>query len=524
MKNLHLLRYLLFFALISLCSLFSACKKSSDPVQDKKDIRFRKSLVPVVLEINSAKKSQRAALDNFISSMSPVDKVRELFIVNLEGNRVFKPVEKLSALGPDFEKFVEFPDAGAASETGFVSELAFGAAGNAVKKSSDALVPGGFIFFSYNLAENIEEIMSFTDSVRAWYIERGLVPPYLTLDQEGGFVNRLRTVNGPLPSCQRVRENLSLEQALELYTLQAKEMKALGFDMNLAPVSEVLTSDNEKFLNGRSFGSVSDVLLYSRVFLNGMQNQNVYCVLKHFPGNTNVDPHSGLPELPYSFERLMNDTLPFKEFAFGAVNASCVLMSHARTKALDPETPACLSEKWVKDVLRKDYGFEGIVFSDDIFMKALNENGYPPEKAVVMAVKAGVDVIMISEKRFASSARVILDLMLEDSDFNSEVERAVRHVLEYKIKAGLLKYQRVSGKNAVGDKTESDVSEGKSEGSGSEAQPRNEASSVKNVIFEKARVPFVLVPASPYGKITDRIVYFRDAYKENVDFYISNFR
>lgn len=73
-------------------------------------------------------------------------------------------------------------------------------------------------------------------------------------------------------------------------------------------------------------------------------------------------------------------------------------MSHAVTKVADSKTPACLSEYWTREVLQKQLGYGGLIISDDIFMKALADNGFPPEKAVLMAVRAGVDVIMLSEK------------------------------------------------------------------------------------------------------------------------------
>lgn len=112
-------------------------------------------------------------------------------------------------------------------------------------------------------------------------------------------------------------------------------------------------------------------------------------------------------------------------------------MSHARTSARDEKTPACLSKVWVTDVLRNEYGYQGIIFSDDIFMGALADNGFPPEKAAVLAIEAGVDCIMTSEKRFAKQARLIYKKALEDPAFASRIDQSVKRILQYKIKAGL---------------------------------------------------------------------------------------
>ena len=122
-------------------------------------------------------------------------------------------------------------------------------------------------------------------------------------------------------------------------------------------------------------------------------------------------------------------------------NPSAVLMSHARVKGYDEKNPACLSEYWVSDVLRKDLGFKGIIFSDDIFMGALADNGYPPELAVVKAIEAGIDCIMISEKRIESSVEVLSKKAKADAAFAKQIDSALRRIIDYKIKCGFLTVQ-----------------------------------------------------------------------------------
>ena len=125
-------------------------------------------------------------------------------------------------------------------------------------------------------------------------------------------------------------------------------------------------------------------------------------------------------------------------------------MSHARIslaeenvtkplyKNLDSHTPACLSSFWVTDVVRKDFGFEGLILSDDIFMGALRDNGFPPEKAALQAIEAGIDVIMLSEKRFGPVAQILLEYGAENPEFEAKITEACKRVVEYKIKAGLI--------------------------------------------------------------------------------------
>ena len=160
-------------------------------------------------------------------------------------------------------------------------------------------------------------------------------------------------------------------------------------------------------------------------------------MIKHLPGNTNTEPHSGLPEITLSKNELENSIMSFKYII--DYNPAAILMSHARTLAIDKQTPACLSKEWVTDILRNEFGYEGLIISDDILMAALSENGFPPQKAVIMAIEAGVDCIMISQKRFASSAKILYDKAQKDSDFLALLQNASFRVIKYKFNNGLVK-------------------------------------------------------------------------------------
>ena len=349
----------------------------------------------ILTYIAQVQKQKNQAVEAFIEALPLEEKIAQLFVVNIVGCDTFTPVEKNIA--------------------------------------------GGFLYFGYNIAQTPFAMVQFNQSIIDYCKQNNAIPPFLTVDQEGGFVNRLRSLNGPLPSSQRISQKLSLSKAEELYTLQAKQMKALGFTMNLAPVAEVSTPDNEVFLNERSFGSLEDVKAFGAVCLQAYESNGIASVVKHFPGNTNTDPHTGLPQISWTDEELKIQMEAFR--ALIAKNPSAVLMSHARVKGYDEKNPACLSEYWVTDVLRKELGFKGIIFSDDIFMAALAQNGYPPELAVVKAIEAGIDCIMISEKRIESSVEVLCKKAKADDAFAKRIDAAVRRIIEYKIKCGFLEIQ-----------------------------------------------------------------------------------
>lgn len=350
-------------------------------------------------------KIHQAKLIDYIKNMPLENKVAQLFIENLEGNTKFRTYENMKAI-TDKDDDEERP-----------------------------LVAGGYLFFSYNIADSVQAQKDFNNSINDYCRQNKIIPPYLAVDQEGGWVSRLKKLNTKLPSNQDVAKNNSIAQSYEIYREQALQMQSMGFHMNLAPVIEVCTPDNEDFLDGRSFGSFEQVLNYGRACVNAYENNHIATVVKHFPGNTNTDPHTGLPEIKLSEADLKESVRSFEEIL--KYNPSAILMSHARTSAIDPGVPACLSKVWVTDILRNTYKYQGIIFSDDIFMGALADNGYPPEKAALMAIDAGIDCIMISEKRFGKAARVIYKKAQEDSDFAKKIDQALLRILEYKEKAGL---------------------------------------------------------------------------------------
>lgn len=370
------------------------------------------------LAARELEQKKSAALDSYIKGLSLRERLAQLFVINLEGDKKFW--------------FVEWMD----DERGNGSQA----------QEGRPLVPGGYIFFSFNIARDPEQIAAFTDSVRDFAREHGAVEPFLCLDAEGGYVNRLRGVAGPLPENEWVSKNLSPKEAFLLYSLNAIQLRALGFDLNLSPVVEVQNEDNQEFLDGRSFGSAEQVKDYGSAAVVAYQTNKVAAVLKHFPGNNSVDPHRALPLLSFEKEEFERDVLePFA--ALCALRPSGVLMSHAlvsvaegEAAALEQNTPASLSPCWIKDVLRGRLSFDGLVFSDDIFMAALEKNGWPSERAVKAAILAGVNCILMSEKRFINEWKLVKKLYDSDADFRAAADDSIKRVLKFKLEQGILEW------------------------------------------------------------------------------------
>ncbi len=372
--------------------------------QTKKEIKTHASASQVQSYINQIKTEREEALNRYVAALPLEQKIAQLFIENLEGCTSFRSYETVGAM------------------TG--------------EKDDRPLIAGGYIFFSYNIADTRDQMQTYIKSIRDYCDSNNNLQPYLCVDQEGGWVSRLKKLNPKLPSNEKVAQDFDIAATYQLYAEQADGMKTLGFDMNLAPVVEVCTDDNKDFLDGRSFGNLEQVTTYGRACLNAYENNGIATVLKHFPGNTNTDPHTGLPEIKWTQSEFDMQMASFKTLL--EQKPAAILMSHARVKGYDEVLPACLSKYWVTDVLRNKFGYEGIIFSDDIFMGALADNGYPPEQAVVMAIEAGIDCIIISEKRIMDSVEVLIKKAQQDQAFNELLNKAVRRMIDYKIKAGML--------------------------------------------------------------------------------------
>jgi len=379
--------------------------------------------------VQDVQTARRQAVDRYIAQLPVDQKIAQLFLINIEGNTVYRPVETVHDLYR--RSSVPLPD-------GYTGR--------------EPLLPGGVLFFSYNIADTPEQEMQYIDSVYEASARSRAVPPFVCVDQEGGVVNRLRSLNGILPSSRRVADYLTDEQAEQLYRLQGIQLRALGFHLNLAPVTEVSKPSNEQFLGTRSYGDRERTLRYSRAAVRGYSSSGIGTVLKHFPGNTNTDPHTGLPEITWTDDELASDVIAvFKKLALW--NPAGVLMSHARVKGYDDQVPACLSSYWVTRMLRQTVEYNGIVFSDDIFMEALQKNGYTQQKSIVMALEAGVNCIMLSEKRFAPFAAILLDLYTSDASFAEKVDDAVRRLVSWKLQCGILKLKNDVGtaRSAAGE-------------------------------------------------------------------------
>jgi beta-N-acetylhexosaminidase len=216
------------------------------------------------------------------------------------------------------------------------------------------------------------------------------------LDQEGGRVRRLRGDFTDIPSMRVLGRTGDPELAREVGRVLARELRAVNVDLDFAPVVDVDTNPQNPVISDRSFGP--DAAMVGRMgaaLVRGLQDNGVGACAKHFPGHgdTNLDSHHALPRVSLPADRLESVELaPFRD----AINAGVwtLMTAHIVFDALDAEVPATISPKIIEQLARRRMGFDGVIVTDDMEMKAIASH-FGIEDAAVAAILAGVDLVMI---------------------------------------------------------------------------------------------------------------------------------
>jgi beta-N-acetylhexosaminidase len=214
----------------------------------------------------------------------------------------------------------------------------------------------------------------------------------LAIDQEGGQVARLREGFTEIPPMRAVGATGSAALARELGQLIGRELRAVGFDMNYGPVLDIDTNPQNPIIAARSFGRTPELVTELGLSLaGGLQEVGVAACGKHFPGHgdTSQDSHLELPTLPHAMERLERVELaPFR--AAAKVGIASFMTAHVIFQAVDSKYPATMSRAVLTGILRDKLGYDGVVVTDDVEMKAIADN-YGIEEAVLLGLDAGVD-------------------------------------------------------------------------------------------------------------------------------------
>lgn len=310
------------------------------------------------------------------------------------------------------------------------------------KELLDHIGPGGICLFARNI-KSPQQTRELLDGIRT------ILPfePFLSIDQEGGRVDRLRRIITPMPAANRFGE---LDDVEEFAVINAEVLRRLGFNMNFAPVVDVIDSARENPTNGlysRAFGeSPGDVINLAGTFLNELQSGGILGCIKHFPGlgAASVDSHDELPSVGISQEELTESDLAPYQTMIDSGSAKMVMVAHAAYPSLDlQETdqsgrllPSSLSFHIVTKLLREGIGFDGVAITDDLEMGAIVKN-YGIGQACEMAINAGNDMLAIcaNEDAVREGYEAVLQALQDGTITKSRIDEAVARIQT--LRAGL---------------------------------------------------------------------------------------
>jgi len=232
------------------------------------------------------------------------------------------------------------------------------------------------------------------------------IPPLFAVDEEGGRVQRLRNALGVLPSAREQARQFTPTELRRMISAHGQEVRALGFDLNFAPVLDVGGGPG---IGDRAYGDDPELVTeYGLAVVAGLEDAGLVPVVKHFPGHgrASIDSHVDLARTPPLSEMLAVDLAPFRAAIDSGVTA--VMVGHLDVPGLTDAMPASLSPEAVQGLLRTEMGFEGLVISDALDMGAITLR-WSTAEAVELALNAGVDLLLLGnvDELDAISDRII---------------------------------------------------------------------------------------------------------------------
>ncbi|MCZ8519255.1 MULTISPECIES: beta-N-acetylhexosaminidase [Paenibacillus] len=294
---------------------------------------------------------------------------------------------------------------------------------------------GGIIYFRRNLVEPAQAA-ALSAKLQEYAAEGSGVPLLIAIDQEGGMVTRIERGVSVMPGAMALGATGDADAAYQAARVTAAELRAMGINMNFAPVLDVNNNPLNPVIGVRSYGGDAD--LVSRLgtaAVRGCQEEGVAATVKHFPGHgdTAQDSHHELPSVPHARERLDRlELAPFREAIRQGVDA--VMTAHLLFPAVEPERlPATLSPRVLTGLLREELGYEGVIVTDCLEMNAIAKH-YGVGEGAVLAVEAGADLVLVSHRlELQQSALNALIAAVENGRLTEErIDRSVDRLLALK--------------------------------------------------------------------------------------------
>lgn len=297
---------------------------------------------------------------------------------------------------------------------------------------------GGVILYKkdYN---NYNEMLEKINKIKS-INSQNPIPLFISIDQEGGRVNRMPREIKNLKSAKKVASTGDIDLVKQSAEIISKMLKSFGISMDYAPVLDIKRFEEGHAIGDRCYGeNKKDVSKYGVEFMKEMSEQGVLSVVKHFPGHgaTRKDSHISLPIVRKSKEELeIDDMVPFKQAIKNGVDG--IMVSHILIKDMDKRHPASLSKKIIHKYLIEKFKYKGLIITDDLKMLAVRLR-YLPAKAVELAIDAGNDMIMIGlkyktiEKVIKSISKKVEKGKISEKAIDKSVDKIIKMKQKYNV-------------------------------------------------------------------------------------------
>lgn len=394
------------FLLMIIALILSGCINTKEP---SKEVLSEVKDVMSDLDNKEANVNINQRVDVIVDSMSLEEKVAQLFVIdlytynnNIEVTEMTKELES---------KLFDFP-------------------------------VGGVIFFSDNLV-NRDQVVKLIEELQ----KTNEIPLFISIDEEGGRVSRLGNNSEmgmtPIPSASTIGNTLDVHNAYQVGKILGKELNALGFNMDFAPVADINTNESNPVIGDRSFSNdptiVGNMVIEE---IKGLQEQGVVAVAKHFPGHgdTSADTHTGAVYVKHDKKRLEEiELVPF--YSAIAEDVKGIMVAHiALPYITNNNVPASLSQTIITDMLRKEMNYNGLVITDALNMGAITDL-YEADDACIQAIEAGVDILLMPED-FKLAYDGIIKKVNSGELSEERIDLSVKRIIKLKLDMGLFEMNK----------------------------------------------------------------------------------
>ncbi len=297
---------------------------------------------------------------------------------------------------------------------------------------------GGVILFSHNY-ENPAQVAELSNQIQDC---RSALPLWVSVDHEGGRVQRFKKGFTRIPEGAIIGATDSPKLAFEIAEVMAKELRAVGMNLNYCPIADIATNPKNPVIGNRAYGTTEEIVSkMSAAVARGHLVHGIQPCVKHFPGHgdTSSDSHFALPKVDTPLSILIERE--FKPFvkAFKA-KCSMVMTAHIVMTQIDPKVPATLSKKILQDILRKELRYSKVIISDDLEMKAITDH-FGATEAPRLALEAGCDLLIYRTESAARIGYEALVKAIESGKLDPEIVIQAATRIQSLKKSVLMPYQ-----------------------------------------------------------------------------------